>query len=657
MTLREYDYEKEPVVSIVKNILTDAINMKASDIHFDPSATKLSIKFRINGNLQEYTIAPETIKSNITTRIKILSNMIITDSLHPQTGILNFELDGKHYDMRVSSLPVCDGEKIVLSIHNYESNIKSLSKMGLNPIDTEKIKKLVKSNQGLVLITGTTSSGKTTTMYAMLKEIQSKSLNIISIEDPVKMKLDGINQVEIAPDKGITYKSALKHVMLQDPNIICIDNLIDDEIAREAIRASITGRLIISSIYTKNAYTTIDSLLNMEIENYLLSSNLNGIISQRLVKQLCPKCKEKRYTTEFEKTLLKKFLNKNIDELYYPKGCEECHNGYIGQIPIVEVVEITDEIKNAITNKKDSKTIRELLYKDNTPIIINGFNKVLEGVTSFNEIIKTIDIKIDLNENQNDIKDYLLGKSTKLEIKKEEIVTPVIVDTEPTLNDIETEQLIITNENNDPIIIDESELTDEDQTLEPPQVETIEEIIEETISTAPPKQMPTEGKRLIEEVNELFQDDEETINILAEILNENTIEEQTTENIQEEIIEENIIKEITEDNNEDSKILNEIEDLILQTEEENTEPTNEINNEENQTIETNETEIPQNDNIKVEVQEEKSNENTTTQEINIPKPIEANIVEENISNIISDDDDDDDDENDFGYGEEYENSF
>ena len=409
MAIREFDFEKEPVVSIVKKILTDAVKMNASDIHFDPTNIELSIKFRINGNLQEYTTTPDTIKSNITTRIKILSGMNITDSMRPQTGSINFESEGKTSNMRVSSLPVSNGEKIVIHILNYENNIKSLSKIGINPTDTEKIKSLLKNNQGIILITGTTSSGKTTTMYSMLKEINSKAINIISIEDSVKMKIDGIHQVEIDPDKGLTYKNALKHTLLQDPNIICIDNLINDDVTRDVIRASITGRLVISSLYTKNAYTTIDTLLNMDIENYLFGSNIIGIISQRLVKKLCPACKEKKKASEYEKTVIKKLLNKDIEDLYYPKGCQECQNGYVGQTPIVEVIEITDEIKSAITNKKERKVIRDLLYQNNDTILVDGFNKAISGETTFNEIIRIIDVKADLTEEQNDIKEYILG--------------------------------------------------------------------------------------------------------------------------------------------------------------------------------------------------------------------------------------------------------
>lgn len=629
MTLREFDYEKEPVVSIVKKILTDALNMKASDIHFDPTSTSLSIKFRINGTLQEYTIAPDTVKSNITTRIKILSNMNITDSMHPQTGTINFEVEGKHHDLRVSSLPVCDGEKLVLSIHNYENNIKSLSKMGLTPVDTEKIKKLVKSNQGLVLITGTTSSGKTTTMYAMLKEIQSKSLNIISIEDPVKLKIDGINQVEIAPDKGITYKSALKHVMLQDPNIICIDDLINDEIAREAIRASITGRLVISSIYTKNAYTTIDNLLNMDIENYLLGANLNGIISQRLVKQLCPKCKEKRYTTEYEKTIIKKLLNKDVQELYYPKGCEECHNGYVGQIPIVEVVEITDEIRSAITNKKDRKTIRELLYKDNTPIIINGFNKVLEGTTSFNEIIRITDVKIDLDESQNDIKEYILGNTTTIE----------------TTNEIKVEEPTKVEE------IPNSEVQVVEQKEEPTPVveEQPKEIKEEVKETPPPKQLPTEGQRLIEEINELIQDDVEEFNILAEILND----DDTPIDIQE--------PEVVNEVQEETPVVEEQPVVVEETPTEEPTPVPEETEVTEPTPVVEEQPVTAQPEEKVEETKEVIQEPTPTEElpkeeqpVNVPTPMEANIIEEKPTPQVEEDDDDEDD---FGYGEDYENTF
>ena len=338
MALKEYDFDKEPTVSVVKKILTDSVKMKATDIHFDPQDNELLIRFRINGNLVEYTTAPENVKANIITRIKILANMNITESLLPQIGAISFDVEGKSTNMRVSSLPVSNGEKVVVHLSNYAKNIKSISKIGFNPNDVDEIKKLLKEPQGIILITGTASSGKTTTMYSLIKEINNKSVNIISIEDPIKMKIEGVNQVQIAPEKGLTYKNLLRNVLLQDPNIICISELVDDETARSALRASITGRLVLSTMHTKNAFTTIDTLLNMDVENYLLGSNLVGIISQRLVKRLCPNCREQKKVSDYEKNIIKYILNEDVEEIYYPKGCTDCQNGYVDQLPIIEVV-------------------------------------------------------------------------------------------------------------------------------------------------------------------------------------------------------------------------------------------------------------------------------------------------------------------------------
>lgn len=419
MALREYDFEKEPTVSIVKKILTDAINMKATDIHFDPTPDELIIKFRINGDLAEYTTAPDNVKINIITRLKIISGMNITNSLIPQTGAISFELDNNSHNMRVSSLPIIDGEKIVVHLSSYAKNIKNINKLGFSETTLQKIKELLKEKQGIILITGTTNSGKTTTTYSLLKELNNKANNIISIEDPIKMKIKGINQVAIAPEKGLTYRSILKAIMLQDPNIIAINELIDDETARSALRASLTGRLVISTMYTKNIYETINNLLNMDIENYLLASNLLGIVSQRMVKKLCPSCRKKKKASTYEKKIIKAILDKDIEELYYPNGCEECFNGYIDKIPIEESIIINDELRNAIANNKKSSLIREIIYSENNSIIQNGLRKAIEGETSFEEIIRILDLNIDFTEEEKDIKDLILGKEKKSEESKE----------------------------------------------------------------------------------------------------------------------------------------------------------------------------------------------------------------------------------------------
>lgn len=429
MTIREFDFEKEPIVSIVKKILTDSIKMKATDIHLDPLPNELVIKFRINGNLTEYTIVPESAKINILTRIKILANMNITESLLPQIGAINFDNDGESTNMRVSSLPVADGEKIVVHISNYAKNLKNISKIGIRPDDVAEIKSLLKEQQGIILITGSTASGKTTTMYSILKEINNKSINIISIEDPIKMKIEGVNQVQIAPEKGLTYRNILRNVLLQDPNVICINELVDDETTRGALRAAITGRLVISTMHTKSAYTTIDTLLNMDVENYLLGANLLGIISQRLVKKLCPVCREKKKATDYEKTIIKRILGKKVDELYHPKGCSECQGGYNDQLPVIEVVTIDDELRSAISNNKSRDLIRSIITENNNTILKDGFQKVIDGDTSFDEMIRITDIRIDFTKEEQDIKEFILGN-----IKQEEPDIEDDDDDETTIN-------------------------------------------------------------------------------------------------------------------------------------------------------------------------------------------------------------------------------
>lgn len=482
MALKEYNFEKEPTVSIVKKILTDSIKMKATDIHFDPQPNELIIRFRINNNLVEYTTAPENVKSNIITRVKILANMNITESFIPQVGAINFDVEGTSTNMRVSSLPVADGEKIVVHISNYAKNIKSISKIGLNPNDVAEIKQLLKEPQGIILVTGTASSGKTTTMYALLKELNNKSINIISIEDPIKMKIEGINQVQIAPEKGLTYKSLLRNILLQDPNVICISELVDDETARSAIRASVTGRLVLSTMHTKNAYTTIETLLNMEVENYLLGSNLVGIISQRLVKKLCPNCREKRKTSDYEKKIIKYILDKDIDEIYYPKGCSDCQNGYTDQLPVVEVVTIDDELRSAISNNKDRDLIRNIIYANSNSILKDGFEKVLEGETSFDEIIRITDVKIDFTKDEKAISDYILGNG-KTDLDLESKSTPSKED-EINSND--------SNDEND----ENSKSTNQKDTDKIKSIETDEEQIMKALST-----LESESKEKVKETN------------------------------------------------------------------------------------------------------------------------------------------------------------
>ena len=415
MALQEFDYDKEPAVSIAKRILTDAIKMNATDVHFDPHETELVIKFRINGELVIYSKAPENVILNIITRIKILSGMNITVSSIPQYGAINFEYNNRKYNMRTSSLPVINGEKIVVHLSNYAKNLKSLDNLGLRKDDLNKVKEMLKEDNGIILITGTISSGKTTTMYAILQDLGKENLNIISIEDPVKMKIDTINQIQLASDKGITYRSVLRNVLLADPNVIAISELIDDETARSALRASLTGRLVLSTMHTKNALSTIKTLLNMDVENYLLGSNLLGIISQRLVKKLCPTCRAIRKASPYEKKIIKDVTGEDVDELYYPVGCDDCSNGYTDQLPVVEVIKFDDELRSAIANNRKEEFIKKLIYGENDSILKDGFIKVKNGETSFEEVLRIIDYKVDFDEEHQSLKDFILGKTTNIE--------------------------------------------------------------------------------------------------------------------------------------------------------------------------------------------------------------------------------------------------
>lgn len=461
MAIREYDFEKEPTVSVVKKILNDAIKMKASDIHFDPAEDELVIKFRINGDLIEYATAPDNVKINILTRVKILAGMNITESLIPQLGTISIDYDNRARTMRVSSLPIADGEKIVCHITNYTNSVKPINKLGFNEQDSKKIKEMVREEQGIILITGSANSGKTTTIYSILKEKNTKENNIISIEDPINLKIKGINQVEICPEKGITYRNILKNILLQDPNIIAINELVDDETTNAALRTSLSGRLVISSLQTKTIYQTIENLMYMDVEKYLLGSNLKGIISQRLVKRLCPMCREKKRATSYEAKIIKSILGIDIKDLYYPNGCDDCKDGYIGVIPVAEVAIIDNELKHAISNQKSLSLIRKIIYEDNSSILVDGFNKVINGDTSFQEIMRIMDINQDLDETNIALKDLILGKekvieepdtTDNFEASPEEQSSPISEDNESSTSDYEneaTENEDLNNEQNE----------------------------------------------------------------------------------------------------------------------------------------------------------------------------------------------------------------
>ena len=412
---RDFDYENKPVVDIVNEMIIDAINKKASDIHFDPTEDYLNVRIRIDGELLEYAKVPAFVKKNLLTRIKIISGMNITESRLPQDGAIKNLSDQIDLDLRVSSLPIVDGEKIVIRILNYTMSSAGLENLGLSEKNLAKINKLIKVPNGIILVAGATGSGKSTTVYSMLQILNTVSKNIITVEDPVEMKIEGINQVQVMSDIGLTFGTTLRSILRQDPDIIMIGEIRDDETARIAVRASITGHLVLSTIHTNNSLNTIERLLDMEVERYLLGSALTGIISQRLVKRLCPKCRTSRPTTNYEKTLFEKVFHKEVNNVYTPHGCSECINGYTGRIALHEVLEINQNVRDAITNNVRKNELRHLVYKESdvTSLLEDGLEKVVAGLTSVEEILRVIDVDDDIGEDEEDIKNAFIGKTTQ----------------------------------------------------------------------------------------------------------------------------------------------------------------------------------------------------------------------------------------------------
>lgn len=392
----KFDFNKTPITQIADYIILAAAKSNASDIHFDPRENGMMVRFRIDGDLQNYTFIPKTYERNLSTRLKLLANMNITETRLPQDGAIKGEFGGTYLDMRVSSLPLNEGEKIVIRILDYSRSLEGLDQLGFNEENLNKLKRMIMVPNGIILITGATGSGKSTTVYSILQILNKEEKNVITVEDPIEMSIEGMNQVQVNSEIGLTFAAALRSILRQDPNVILIGEIRDSETAQIAVRASITGHLVLSTIHTNNALSTVERLLDMNVERYLLSSALTGIISQRLAKRICPKCKIERDTTTYEKKLLKKYLNKEVDKVYdiNPGGCDSCHNGYKGRIAIQEVLELDDDIRNAINNENIKREdLKELVYTENVITMLqDALGKVVEGITNFEEVYRIIEM-------------------------------------------------------------------------------------------------------------------------------------------------------------------------------------------------------------------------------------------------------------------------
>lgn len=433
----KFDFNKTPVTQIADYIILAATKSNASDIHFDPREDGMIVRFRIDGELQDYTAIPKAFERNLSTRLKLLANMNITETRLPQDGAIKGKIGNVNLDIRVSSLPLNEGEKIVLRILDYSRSLEGLETLGFSDENLEKLKRMIKVPNGMILITGATGSGKSTTVYSILQKLNKEEINIVTVEDPIEMSIEGLNQVQVNSEIGMTFATVLRSILRQDPNIILIGEIRDSETAQIAVRASITGHLVLSTVHTNNTLSTVERLLDMDVERYLLSSALTGIISQRLAKKICPKCRIERDTTDYEKKLIKTYLHKDLNKVYdvNPNGCPECHNGYKGRTAIQEVLEFDEDMRNALSDENIHKDdLSKLVYTDKVITMLqDALGKVVLGITSFDEVYRVIEIDDVDSVFSNDL-DNNKDVETSVNYKEDEIKEKEIKNDEHKFN-------------------------------------------------------------------------------------------------------------------------------------------------------------------------------------------------------------------------------
>ncbi|NGX39799.1 MAG: Type II secretion system protein E [Chlamydiae bacterium] len=376
-----------PIVRMLNTILLEAIQQGASDIHFEPLEVTLSVRYRIDGVLQLRHSPPKEYQSQLLTRIKVMARLDIAEQRLPQDGRIKLKLGGRQIDFRVSTIPVVYGERIVLRILDKSNILLGLNKIGMHPSHLETFKNLITMSEGIVLVTGPTGSGKTTTLYSALSEINSKHTNIMTIEDPVEYKLQAMAQIGVNPKINLTFSIGLRHILRQDPDVIMIGEIRDRETAEIAIQASLTGHVVLSTLHTNDAPSALTRLVDMGIEPYLLSSSVIGVLAQRLVRSICPKCKESYRPTEQE---LESLGIDGVDHLYIGRGCDECFDtGYKGRKGIYELMPMSSAIKRQLVETADSALLQQVAKKEGMESLrTDGGRLVKKGITTTAEVLR-----------------------------------------------------------------------------------------------------------------------------------------------------------------------------------------------------------------------------------------------------------------------------
>ena len=383
-----------PVVALVDHLINDALNMNASDIHLEPTDSEAQIRLRVDGILHKYPhTIPLKLFPNIVGRIKIMSGMNTFDNRLPQDGRITFQYEGQPVDIRVSIMPLMNGEKVVMRLLNSSHKLLNISELDFSADNEQLFRSWYHKPNGLILNVGPVNSGKTTTLYAALAELNDISRNIVTIEDPVEYHLSGINQIQINEKIDFTFIKALRAILRQDPNIVMLGEIRDEETAEIAIRAALTGHLLFTTLHTGDAVGAVFRLLDMGVLPYLLSASLIGIMAQRLVRRLCPHCCEKYTVTANspDAAILGQYYSPETI-LYTAKGCDKCHHtGYSGQIAIHELLPIDDNMRSAINNRIDRRSFEQLAATTNFKSLIeDGIEKALQGKTTLDEIRRVL---------------------------------------------------------------------------------------------------------------------------------------------------------------------------------------------------------------------------------------------------------------------------
>lgn len=385
--------EEGPTIRLVNSIIERAMVESCSDIHIEPTEGDMQIRMRIDGRLHKVLTIPADLKDSVISRIKVMSHMNIVERRIPQDGRINMKVKGRDVDMRVNTLPTIFGEKIVIRILGKDE--KMLTRQGIGMVfaeDNSKVDRLLANTSGVIMIVGPTGSGKTSTMFTLIREMLNESTNLVTLEDPVEYNIPGATQVQINEKVGLTFASGLRAILRQDPDIICVGEIRDGETAQIAMRAAITGHLVITTIHTEDAVTAIDRLKDMGVEPYLISAGLRGIISQRLLRRVCPHCR-----TEYipDQKILEISPIKMLpgQKFYHGKGCDQCfHTGYRGRIGAFEILLMNDELRRAITSNADKQAFRETAARTSGYVTMmqNAEKLVEEGITTVEEVERTI---------------------------------------------------------------------------------------------------------------------------------------------------------------------------------------------------------------------------------------------------------------------------